>query len=154
PSYDGSFKAAGLSGELTIARDAYAIPHIQGATMEDAAFGLGFSHAQDRLFQMEMTRRFIQGRLSERIGALGLDADVLARTLGLYALSQAAVPHLSAHAQAVLAAYAAGVNAYLAQHRGPWPLEIALTGGAPEPWTPADSLAVLKGMEFQLSGNM
>ncbi len=154
PSYDGTRTVAGISSFVTIARDRYGIPHIQGATLADTAFGLGYAQAQDRLFQMEMTRRFIQGRLSERIGALGLDADVLARTYDLYGHAQASLHALSPEVQAVLTSYAAGVNAYLSAHKGPWPLEIALTGGAPEPWKAEDSLAVLKGMEFQLSGNM
>src|SRR5262245_41555673 len=64
PSYDGELAVAGLTSAVTTERDAYGIPHIAGASIEDAAFGLGYAHAQDRLFQMEMTRRVIQGRIA------------------------------------------------------------------------------------------
>ena len=77
------------------------------------------------------------------------------RSFGLYRAAEAALPHLSPDARAILNSYADGVNAYIAGHSGRWPIEFVLAGDAPpEPWRPADSFAVLKGMAFQLSANM
>lgn len=154
PNYDGTVQVAGVSAAVTIARDRYAIPHITGSTPEDAAFGLGYAHADDRLFQMEMSRRYVQGRLSELVGSLALSTDIMMRSIGLYPTAQAALTHIAPHSRSLLKAYAAGVNAAIAHHKGPWPIDVALTAGKPEPWTEADSLAILKGMDMQLSGNM
>ena len=154
PSYSGTVASIGLTAPVQVLRDRYAVPHVLAASLPDAAFGLGYAHAQDRLWQMETARRFIQGRLAELFGASAVNADILMRTMGLYGAAEEAVKHLSPDARAVLQAYSEGVNAYLSAHRGRWPLEFVLAGDTPpERWTPADSLAVLKGMAMQLSGN-
>ncbi|MGQ0741587.1 MAG: penicillin acylase family protein [Alphaproteobacteria bacterium] len=153
PSYDREVRTAALTASVTIMRDKYAIPHIIAESYNDAAFALGFAHAQDRLWQMEMARRFMSGRLSEILGEAGLRADVTMRALGFYRAAQASFSHLSPRSRAALQAYADGVNAYLSNHSGPWPIEFALAGITPEPWRPADSVAVLKGMSFNLSEN-
>jgi penicillin amidase len=144
---------AGLHAGIEILRDKHAVPYVIAGSRDDAAFGLGYSHAQDRLWQMETSRRFVQGRLSELFGTLTLSTDVTMRTLGLYPAAQQSVKHLSPEARRILESYAAGVNAFLANNRGRLPIEFALAGDTPEPWTPADSLAVLKGMAYRLSGN-
>lgn len=155
PSYDGMVEVSGLAEPVEIVRDRYAIPHIAAKSYEDAAFALGYAHAQDRMWQMEMSRRFVQGRLSELFGQMTLDADILMRTIGLYRAAEDAIDHLSRDTQRTLAAYADGVNAYIAGHKGRWPLEFVLAGlTPPEPWRPADSVAVVKGMAYQLSENM
>src|SRR4051812_24244573 len=147
PSYDGRREVAGLAGPVQILRDRYAVPHILANAFPDAAFALGYVHAQDRLWQMETARRFIQGRLAELFGASAVGTDTMMRAMGLYGAAQEAVKHLSPDTQRVLQAYAAGVNAYLKEHKGPWPIQFALAGDTPpELWTPADSVAVLKGM--------
>jgi penicillin amidase len=153
PAYDGTVQVEGLTQPVQILRDRYAVPHIRASSFADAAFGLGYVHAQDRLWQMELARRFIQGRLAEILGELAVDADALTRTMGLYQAAAQALEHLSPDARIALNAYAAGVNAYLASHGGPLPIEFSLAGINPEPWTPTDSIAVLKGMSFELSGN-
>jgi len=153
PSYDGIASVVGLSGPVHIARDAYAIPHISAQSFNDVVFGLGYAHAQDRLWQMELARRFVGGRLAEIVGEPGLAPDLTMRGLGLYRAAENALPHLTPETRAALQAYADGVNAYIANHEGPWPIEFALAGITPEPWKPADSVAVLKGMSFTLSEN-
>ena len=153
PVYDGTVQVTGLNQPVQILRDRHAVPHILATSFEDAAFGLGFVHAQDRLWQMDLSRRFIQGRLAEGLGELALDADILTRTMGLYQAAGQALEHLSPDSRRALEAYSAGVNAYIATHRGRWPIEFVLAGITPEPWTPTDSIAVLKGMAFELSGN-
>jgi penicillin amidase len=155
PSYDGTVKASGLAAPVQILRDRYAIPHIAAKSYDDAAFALGYAHAQDRLWQMELARRFVQGRLSELFGETALAADAMMRAMGLYTAAEDAVEHVSRDSQRTLAAYADGVNAFISGHKGRWPIEFVLAGDTPpELWRPADSVAVLKGMAFQLSDNM
>jgi penicillin amidase len=154
PIYDGTLNVAGVTAPVRILRDRYAVPHIFAASLPDAAFGLGYAHAQDRLWQMEAARRFIQGRLSELFGASAVGTDTMMRAMNLYGASQEAVKHLSPESRQVLQAYADGVNAYLKAHKGRWGIEFVLAGDTPPaPWVPADSIAVLKGMAMQLSGN-
>ena len=153
PAYAGSIAVPGLASPVEVLRDRYAVPHVLAGSLRDAAFGLGYAHAQDRLWQMEMARRFIQGRLAELFGASAVNTDILMRSMGLYGAAEEAVKHLSPEARSTLQAYADGVNAYLRAHKGPWPIEFLLAGDTPELWMPADSLAVLKGMAMQLSGN-
>ena len=154
PSYDGAVTVAGLTAPVQILRDRYAIPHIVAPTLADAAFGLGYAHAQDRLWQMEMARRYIQGRLSELFGDMTVNVDTQMRAMNLYGAAEEAVKHLTPDARRVLDSYAAGVNAAMKAHKGPWSIEFVLAGDSPpEAWTPADSIAVLKGMAMQLSGN-
>jgi penicillin amidase len=154
PGYDGSVRVAALDAKIEIVRDAHAVPHIQAESFRDAAYGLGYAHAQDRLWQMEMARRFVQGRLAELFGASAFGSDALMRTLGLYTAAEDALDHLSPEAREALLAYAEGVNAYISNSKDRWPIEFVLTGNTPpEPWRPADSIAVLKGLAFQLSEN-
>jgi penicillin amidase len=152
PTYDGTRDVAGLTAAVEIIRDAHAVPHIKAASFDEAAFGLGYAHAQDRLWQMEVARRYLQGRLSEAFGSEAVGADTAMRTLGLYRAAVEALGHLDPATRGVLGAYARGVNAFLAEtHR--LPIEFTLAGITPEPWRPEDSIAVLKGMAAQLSGN-
>src|ERR1700753_2135189 len=104
PSYSGTAKVAGLAAPVRILRDRYAIPHIVAGSYDDAAFALGYAHAQDRLWQMEMTRRFVQGRLSELVGEPALTTDVMMRALDLYTAAEEAVDHLSRESQRTLSA--------------------------------------------------
>src|SRR5712692_5063915 len=99
PQVEGRLAVKGLTGEVTIARDADGIPLITAANDDDAVFGLGFAHAQDRLFQMEMMRRYGAGRLSEIFGEQTVGTDRQMRVLGIYRLAEAAFPLLSAPVQ-------------------------------------------------------
>ena len=154
PDYNGKAQVAGLRAPVRIVRDEYAIPHIKAQSFEDAVFALGYAHAQDRLWQMETSRRAIQGRLSELFGSSTRKIDVLMRTLGLYRASEQAYAHLSSETQGVLRAYSNGVNAFINEPHRRWPIEFVLTGDThPEPWRPADSIAIIKAMSFQLSEN-
>jgi penicillin amidase len=148
PDYDDTVTVRGLSAPLEIVRDNANVPHIFGSTDSDVFFGMGFAHAQDRLWQMIMLRRTAQGRLSEVFGAATLETDTLMRRLDIYPRSVQSLAALDAQTQAVLEAYAAGVNARLDQINAE-----ALGRGAPEmllfnaptaPWRPADSIAVHK----------
>ena len=153
PQVEGSVTVQGIGAAVTIARDADGVPLIAASTDADAAFGLGFAHAQDRLFQMETMRRYGAGRLAEIFGARVVGIDTQMRILGLYRLAEASFPHLSAPVRKVFEAYAAGVNAFLATHRGALPPEFQLLRFAPEKWRPADSLVWGKVMDLELTGN-
>ena len=153
PQVEGRIAVSGLKTEVTIARDRDGVPLITAADDEDVAFGLGYAHAQDRLFQMELMRRNGAGRLAEIFGAQAVDTDRQMRVLGLYRLAEAEVPLLSEPVRRGLEAYAAGVNAFLASRSGALPPEFLLLRFAPEPWRPADSLVWGKLMDLLLAGN-
>jgi penicillin amidase len=153
PSYSGLEALPGLSAEVRVYRDNYGVPHIFAANRNDAARALGYVHASERLFQMEMQRRAGQGRLSEMAGPSMLDVDKFVRTLGLYRLAESSFRALSPDMQGYLQAYAEGVNAWLASHEGHLPPEFLLMDAKPEPWVPADSIVWGKLMAVQLSFN-
>ncbi|MFP4237739.1 MAG: penicillin acylase family protein [Rhodosalinus sp.] len=158
PDYDATLEVAGIGAPVEIVRDTANVPHIFGQADADVFFGLGYAHAQDRLWQMVVLRRTVQGRLSEMFGARTLDIDTLLRRLDLYRLAQRSVEAQDARTRAALEAYAAGVNARLEQIN-----RESLGRGAPEfflfdapiaPWQPADSLALVKLLALQLSGHL
>ncbi|HEX3882485.1 MAG TPA: penicillin acylase family protein, partial [Stellaceae bacterium] len=153
PRTDGTVSVKGLTARVTIARDADGIPLITAADDDDAAFGLGYAHAQDRLFQMELQRRYGAGRLAEIFGAEAVPTDRQMRVLGLYRAAEAELPHLPPEVRRALDAYAAGVNAFLATRSGALPPEFVLLRLSPEPWRPADTLVWGKLMDLQLGGN-
>ncbi|MGB0682895.1 MAG: penicillin acylase family protein [Magnetovibrionaceae bacterium] len=146
------FGLTGMESPVRIIRDAKGIPHIFAETLSDGHRALGFVHAQDRLFQMEMMRRLGAGRLGEVLGKVALSSDRFHRVLGLYALAEAQVDRLNPETRLALEAYAEGVNAWRDQA---WllPPEFAALGLSPEPWQPADSLVWAKIMSIRLSGN-
>ena len=151
PAYSGVEKLPGLSAEVRVWRDAHGVPHVFAGSMDDAARALGYLHAGERMFQMEILRRVGQGRMAEIRGADLLGVDKFIRTLGLYREAKASFSALSPAAQTRLEAYAEGVNAYLANR--PLPPEFLLAGDRPEPWKPADSLVIAKIEAYQLSQN-
>jgi penicillin amidase len=164
PPYSGHFEAKGLKAPVEIVRDRNSVPHIIAGSIEDAAFGLGFVHAQDRFWQMELLRRAGQGRLSEifpprLIGSGIVNADRTMRGLGIYRAATDSVGALSSGTRAVLESYAAGVNAWIGDKDRQYGLELTLiklvSGGRyrPEPWQPADSMVWAKLMALGLDGN-
>jgi len=153
PLLDGKVTVAGIQQPVTIVRDQKGIPYIYAKSQEDAFFALGYLHAQDRLFQMEMQRRIGQGRVAEILGPPGLQFDRLFRSLGLYRRAQDSVKHLKEEERKVLEAYAAGVNQWLKTRKGTLPPEFNLIGMDFEPWKPADTLVWGKLMSILLSTN-
>ena len=153
PQTDGRLGVPGPKAEIRIERDADGVPLITARDDEDAAFGLGFVHAQDRLFQMELQRRYGAGRLAEIFGREAVTIDRQMRVLGLYSAAEAEIPFLSASVRRGLEAYAAGVNAFLVSRHGALPPEFLLLRFVPEPWQPADSLVWGKLMAVRLGGN-
>jgi penicillin amidase len=156
PDYGIKLRLAEIEGEVRITRDANAVPHIRATTDRDAFFAMGMVHAQDRLWQMELNRRTAQGTLSALFGARTVEVDRLVKTLDLYGLASRSLQFQTPETQAALIAYSEGVNAWIrhvnSQARGRGAPELFLFGGALSPWTPADSLAILKMMALRLSG--
>ena len=151
PTLNGAATLPGLSAPATVVRDSSGIPHITAATVNDLYMAQGYVHAQDRLFQMDIARRFASGQVSELVGAGTLEGDRVFRTLGLRRAAEATVGTLPADVRAALEAYAAGVNAFITSHQDALPLEYTLLGGKPTPWTPADTLVFGKFMAWQLT---
>ncbi len=145
-------RVPGLGAPVAIGFDADGIPRIQAANDIDAAAALGFVHARDRMFQMELMRRAASGRLSEIAGPAALSIDRMMRVLGLRPRAEADLALLPADTRAVLDAYARGVNAWIAS-RGRRAAPEFLLFGAPEPWTPVDSLLWGETMGLWLSSN-
>jgi penicillin amidase len=154
PVVDGTIGVPGVSAPIDIVRDADDVPHIFAATRRDALCGLGYVHAQDRLWQMEMQRRIGNGRLSEIFGAATLAQDRFLRTVGFARAARAAWDRLPADARADVDAYVNGVNAFIDAHHGAsLPPEFLLLRVAPERFTGADVLTWVKMMAWDLSAN-
>ncbi len=154
PDTSGTVKVDGLKGPVTIVRDLDDVPHIRADSEADALFGLGYVHAQERLWQMEFQRRVAEGRLAEIAGPDALPADRLLRTVGLARAARDTWPRLDGRARALIEAYVAGVNAFLERHRGgSLPVEFALFGVSPDPWTGEDVVAWQKTMGWLLGAN-
>src|ERR1041385_4384743 len=134
PRTKGEIVVAGLSQPVEVLGGASGIPHIYAASLEDAHLALGYVHAQDRLWQMEMNRRIAAGRLAEVLGPRALESDRFLRTLGVRR-----VAHANPETRPRLPPSAAGVNAFLAG-KPVLPPEFWLTRASPEPWSAADSV--------------
>lgn len=148
PEFGAKTAADALSNEITVIRDSYGIPHIFARTDEGAMFGLGYVSAEDRLLQMDYSRRIVQGRLAEMMGDSGargssiLDSDVKFRQMRIYSHARELAGRLDGRIQSLLRAYCAGVNRYILRNRTRLPSFFALQGSIPEPWAPEDCLAV------------
>lgn len=151
---EGSVSLKGLGAQVDVVRDAEGIPHIYAKSSTDAYFALGFVHAQDRLWQLELNRRISAGRMAEILGPNALDTDRFLRTLGVRRNAERILANLSAETRAALEAYASGVNAYLSNRTEPLPPEFILTGApAPAPWQPVDSIGWQTMMAWDLGAN-
>ncbi|HTO54092.1 MAG TPA: penicillin acylase family protein [Myxococcota bacterium] len=132
-----------MGAAIEILRDEWGIAHVRAESAPDAFFGQGFACAADRLWQMEHDRRRASGRWSEVVGPIALARDTFLRRLGLARSAERDLAALAPETRAMLEAYAAGVNAWLASG-APLPAEYGITGLAAEPWQPWHSLAVYK----------
>ena len=158
PKVDGTLTVPGLAAPVDIVRDVDGVPHIHASRDDDAWFALGFVHAQDRLWQMELNRRIAAGRVAEILGEGALETDRFIRTLGVARNAAAIASRLDEPTRRALERYAAGVNANVERRRRLWPVsapvEFVLTGSpVPEAWTPADSIGWVTMMAWDLSGN-
>ncbi|MFL6661674.1 MAG: penicillin acylase family protein [Rhizobacter sp.] len=153
PQTDGSIGVTGLASAVEIARDANGIPTIRAQSAEAAFFGLGYVHAQDRLWQLETHRRIGSGRLAEAFGAPALETDRFLRALGVKRAAAAQWAKATGETRAAVLAYTAGINAYLDGGLAARPPEFVILGLQPEHWTPEDTLAWAIMMAWDLGGN-
>lgn len=155
PDYSEDFSVRGISAPVEIVRNNDDVPHIFGATDDDTYFALGFAHAQDRLWQMTVMRRTVQGRLSEIFGTSTLKTDELMRRFDFYTQALQSFEVQDDYTKAALEAYASGVNAWIEQvnsgARGRGAPEFFLFSNEIAAWQPADSLALLKLMSVSVS---
>ena len=158
PMYDGKLIYKNLSAPVEIKRDVSGVVHISANTDRDAAFALGFSHAQDRSWQLEFNRRVLRGELSEILGVATLPTDKLMRTLGLMQAAQQQLDRLPADVRDQLTAYSEGVNAFHANRPQGLPPEFLILrtqpgGRSGVAWQPVDSVAMTLLMALDLGGN-
>ena len=153
PTYSGELTLEGLAAESEVYFDQYGIPHVYAQTEEDAYRALGFVHAQDRLFQMEVVRRIAPGRLSELFGKDMIDTDKFFRTIGIHPYSVAMVKDLHTNGNPAILkmaeAYLSGVNYFV--ENGPTPIEYTLLGVEKTPFTLVDIYNALGYMGFSFA---
>jgi penicillin amidase len=164
PTHDGELRLAGLSGPVTVHRDAHGIPQVYAESAEDLFRAQGFVHAQDRFWEMDFRRHVTAGRLAEWFGQSQVETDTFLRTQGWRRVAEAEWELVSPEARRFLTAYAEGVNAWIEATGGPAAtgrkalqyrlLGLQRSGYEIEPWHPVDSLAWLKAMAWDLRGNM
>ncbi len=160
PQTTGQIELPGLRAPVTVVRNDLGVPDIYADSIADLFYAEGYTHAQDRFWEMDVRRHITAGRLSEMFGASQVDTDAFLRTMGWRRIAEQEVPLLSARSREILDAYSAGVNAYLADHSGAaLSLEYAVLGlqnpdYRPEPWQPADSVAWVKALAWDLRSNM
>lgn len=154
PRTTGQFHVP-VSAQVTVSRDGHGVPSIKASQLNDAWFAMGYVHAQDRLWQMEMQRRIVAGRLSEILGPASLDTDKFLRTLGVRRAATKQYNKLDAPSKEALNQYAKGVNAATSQMLadGPLPPEFVMLGVKPEPWEPIDSVGWSMMMAWDLGSN-
>lgn len=139
------------SGRVELWRDKYGVPHIRSRRDDDAFFGLGYAHARDRLWQMEMLRRKGEGRWAEWIGPAGIEPDTFARRIGAKRAAIRDLGNLGPEARQMLEAYARGVNAFIA--KGEFPIEYKILDTLPEPWLPWHSIVVMRQIGFLIGAS-
>ncbi|HEV3125116.1 MAG TPA: penicillin acylase family protein [Candidatus Dormibacteraeota bacterium] len=152
PRVSGTVISEGVQAPVRIVRDRHGVPHIEAESMEDATFALGFVHAQDRGWQLELHRRLAAGRVAEFAGVAALEADRFMRRLGLMRVAEEEERLLEPETRRLLDAYSAGVTAVLCGGQ-PRPPEMVLAGIRPEPWRPAHTLAFFRAFALGLALN-
>jgi penicillin amidase len=158
PSYQGelwvsmpSAKAPSLKSDVKIYFDSLAVPYILANNDEDAAFTLGYLHASERMFSMDLIRRAGEGRLSEIFGVETLPFDKMFRTVGIYRTAMMIKKKMNPEALKLLEAYSRGVNFYLEEKKDKYPVEFDVLGYQPEEWKPEHSIIVIRMMAWELN---
>jgi penicillin G amidase len=153
PQFSGSLQAAGLQQPVQIKRDGSDVTHIFAQTDTDAAFALGYTHAQERGWQLETNRRVMHGLLSEIFGSATLETDQLMRSLGIIRAAQKQYEALPQDMKAILQAYTQGINSFYQTSSQALPPEFHILGVKPTFWQPADSVGWSLMMALDLGGN-
>lgn len=153
PSLNGEAKLAGLSGEVSIRRDLSDVTHIEAKNTLDVWRAMGYTHAQERSWQLEFNRRVMHGELSEILGSATLETDKLMRTLGIVQAAKAQYANYPADVKAALDAYADGINGFHATSSQALPPEFHILGTKPGKWEASDSVGWGLMMALDLGGN-
>ncbi|MDI6767725.1 MAG: penicillin acylase family protein [Bacteroidota bacterium] len=151
PVTKGEIALQGLQTKVDIYRDEYGVPHIEARNEHDLMFAAGYVHAQDRLWQMDLTRRAGQGRLSEILDTATIKFDMLLRTLELAPVAETLYQYLHPNSRRLLADYAEGVNEFISTHKGKYPIEFDILNYDPEPWKPQHSLLLARLLAWELN---
>jgi penicillin amidase len=151
PDYSGEYDCSVLKYRVEIYFDEYAIPHIYSNTEEDAAFTLGFLHARERLFQMDIIRRAAEGRLSEIFGDATVPFDKMFLTIGIKRIAYSNLKMVHSQTRKMLSAYAKGVNFYIEKNKGNLPPEFDVLNYKPYNWKPEHSLMIIRMMAWDLN---
>ncbi len=151
PQTGGTIVLKGLQARVEVLRDEFGVPRISASNDHDLMMALGYVHAQDRLWQMDMARRAAEGRLSELFGGATLPFDKMFRIVGLMRAAEAIERAISPESRQRLEWYAAGVNEFIASHKGKYPLEFDLLRYEPEPWQPVHSILIGRLMAWELN---
>ena len=151
PTYKGTIELQNLKSEVTINYDDYGIPHIYSDNQEDAQRALGYAHAQDRLWQMELLRRIAPGRLAEIFGEVALESDLLFAGLGIEEASEKALLSLDTKSEmyTLAQAYIDGVNEFI--ENGPTPIEFYILGIDKKKFELKDSYNIIGYMAFSFA---
>ncbi|HOD28664.1 MAG TPA: penicillin acylase family protein [Syntrophales bacterium] len=150
---EGEIRLSGLQAPVRVVRDGNGTPYIYAQTLDDLLFAQGFVTAQDRLFQMQLTRMFAAGRIAEMVGEKARNLDVRMRTIGFVRQARRHEAILDAPTRRFLGRYLEGVNAFIRQGRD-LPVEFRLAGIRPEPWGIADALSVVYLMGWDSAANL
>ncbi len=151
PQLDGNLPVEGLSSPVKVTRNAQGVPAIEAANLEDLFFAQGYVTAQDRLWQMDVMRRFGSGELSEILGEDTLKIDREQRILGLRAAAKKSLRMASPRDRSYFDAYARGVNAFIAAHSDALPVEFRILKYRPKPWQAEDSIVIANQMVKDLN---
>src|SRR5260370_39666737 len=151
PQLDGQLQIRGLSAPVIVTRDAHGVPTIEAVTLEDVFFAQGYVTAQDRLWQMDIMRRFASGELYEILGEDTLQSDREQRILGLRATATKSLGMGNPRDLCFFQAYALGVNAYISSHGSRLRIEFRILKYVPKPWQPEDSIVIANQMVKDLN---
>lgn len=151
PEYEGKINVQGIFSEVAIYRDEYGVPHIFAENEQDLMFAAGYVQAQDRLWQMDISRRAGEGRLAEVLGSSAIGFDRLFRTLNLSAIVSKIEAELPPEVSSALIAYSEGVNTFIRDHQGKFPIEFDMLGYEPELWKVKHSLLLSRLMAWDLN---
>ena len=151
PVYEGELKAPSLKSEVKIYFDSLAVPYIFAEDDEDVSFALGYLHARERMFSMDMIRRAGEGRLSEIFGTETIPFDRMFRTIGLDQTAKMIKEKMNPEGLKLLEAYSSGVNFYLEEKKNKYPVEFDVLGYQPEEWKPEHSIIVIRMMAWELN---
>jgi penicillin amidase len=151
PAYEGKLSAPSLKEEVKIYFDSLAVPYIFAKSDEDATFTLGYLHASERMFSMDITRRVGEGRLSEIFGEETVPFDRMFRTVGISRTAKVIKEKMNPEALKLLESYSNGVNYYLEEKKNKYSFEFDVLGYQPEQWTPEHSIIVIRMMAWELN---